>query len=98
MKIEKIYISGKITGEPNATFIFETAEKKLSDKGFSVVNPMKLPHNHDKNYISYMREDIRALCECGTIFMLNNWHKSKGAAMELHIANLLNINVIFEII
>lgn len=46
----KIYISGKITGLPydEAAAIFNRAKAFLLAKGFEVVNPMELPHNHNK--------------------------------------------------
>jgi hypothetical protein len=75
----KIYISGKISGiENEAPELFAKAEKELQAKGFETVNPMTLNHNHDKSWHSYMKEDVKALCECDEVFMLSNWTDSKG--------------------
>lgn len=48
----RIYISGKITGLPfdEAFKMFENAENKLKFRGYEVVNPMKLNHNHNKSW------------------------------------------------
>jgi hypothetical protein len=93
----KVYISGRITGiEEEAPQLFDKAEIKLLEDGYEVVNPMKLNHQHDKSWHSYMREDIKALCDCDTIYMLSNWKESKGAIIEMEIACHLGLKVIYE--
>ena len=93
----KVYISGRITGiEEEAPQLFDKAEVKLLEDGYEVVNPMKLNHQHDKSWHSYMREDIKALCDCDTIYMLSNWKESKGAIIEMEIACHLGLKVIYE--
>ena len=90
----KIYISGKISGiENEAPELFAKAEKELQAKGFETVNPMTLNHEHDKSWHSYMKEDVKALCECDEIFMLSNWTDSKGAIIEHTIAMYLGLKV-----
>jgi hypothetical protein len=97
-KTSKIYISGKISGMKytDAYDNFERAEKKLLDLGYSVVNPMKIEHKHDQTWESYMKNDIKAMCDCDTIFMLNNWRDSKGAIIELELATKLGLNVLHD--
>lgn len=93
----KIYISGKISGIENKAFeIFERAEEKLKLEGFDVVNPMKINHQHDNSWESYMKEDIKSLCDCDAIYMLNNWSDSKGAKIELDLAMSLGLDVKFQ--
>jgi hypothetical protein len=94
----KIYISGKITGlnEHDAFAKFARAEQDLSMFAHDPVNPMKLPHDHDKTWHSYMKEDIRHLCDCEAILMLNNWADSKGAIIENSLAIMLGIKVYFQ--
>lgn len=90
----KAYISGKITGiENEAPKMFANAEKQLQERGFDTVNPMKLNHEHDKSWHSYMKEDVKALCDCDIIFMLPNWKDSKGAIIEHTIAMYLGLSV-----
>jgi hypothetical protein len=94
----KIYISGKISGmEEKAKQLFYNAEERLWIKGYDVVNPMNLNHNHDKTWQSFMREDIRALCECDYIYLMPNWWRSKGARIELLIAFLIGIKIKFRL-
>ena len=95
--MKKIYISGKITGmETLAEKLFSTAEQELKERGFDPVNPFKLNHEHDKSWNSYMKEDIKALCDCDVIFMLTNWRESPGATIELKIANYLGMEVMHD--
>lgn len=94
--MKKIYISGAITGLENAQSFFDKAEIGLSEAGWDVVNPMKINHEHDKTWSSYMREDVKALCGCDAIFMLDNWKGSKGAKIEHDLAKVLGLDMIYE--
>lgn len=95
--MKKIYISGKITGiEKEAETLFANAEKEVIQMGFLPVNPLTINHNHDKSWQSYMKEDVKALCDCDAIYMLSNWRDSNGATIELSIANHLELDVIHQ--
>lgn len=93
----KIYISGKISGiESDAAILFARAEDELTAKGMQPVSPMKLNHEHDKSWHSYMKEDVKALCECEAIYMLSNWTDSKGAMVEHTIASFLGMKIYYQ--
>ena len=94
----KIYISGKITGLDlaEATLLFHRGELELLAMAQEAINPMTLPHKHDKSWQSYMRECIKALCDCDGIYMIGDWINSKGAAIELHIAQVLGLKIIYQ--
>jgi nucleoside 2-deoxyribosyltransferase len=94
----KIYIAGPITGFDlkERRHTFSNIEDFLKDNGRVPVNPMALPHNHDKSWESYMRECIAALVTCDEIFMLKNWEASKGAKIEFYIADKMGMKIIFE--
>lgn len=94
----KIYISGKITGmEAAAALQFAAKEQELRSLGWrDIVNPMTLPHNHDKQWQSYMRECIVALCSCTHAYMLRGWHESRGAQIEHLVAHNLGIEIEYE--
>lgn len=90
--IKAVYIAGKVTGmESKAHYIFEDAENKIKRKGMKPINPMKLPHLHDRKWSSYMRECICALMQADYIYMLPNWKRSKGARIERLIALMVGI-------
>lgn len=96
----KIYISGKISGiEKEAKRKFESAEQVLNYAGWTdIVNPFKLPDNHDKTWRSYMKECINALLQCGAIYMLKNWEDSRGAIIEHDIAKAFDLLIFYETI
>mgnify|MGYP003555439623 CR=1 FL=1 len=57
---------------------------------------MNLPHSHDKTWASYMREDLKAMLECDSIFMLPGWENSQGAKIEHRLATQLCFIVIYR--
>jgi len=98
MPQKKIYISGKITGiESEAPKLFALAEEGLKAKGYTVVNPITIKHDHDKSWNSYMKEDIKAMLDCDEVYMLKNWRESKGAIIELSIATAVGLKINYEI-
>ena len=80
----KIYISGAISGTDDYMERFAKAEKELTDKGYSVVNPAKvnaqLPENTSNE--EYMKMSFCMLDMCDGIYMLKGWKKSWGANRE----------------
>jgi nucleoside 2-deoxyribosyltransferase len=94
--MKKIYISGKITDNPNAKEHFNKAEKELTKKGFKVVNPMDLGIDPKSTWIQFMRADIKAMCDCDSIYLLSNWADSKGARIEQRIATFLELEFLYE--
>jgi hypothetical protein len=89
------YIAGKISGLDieQARAKFEFAEQHLTEKGYTVINPMKLPHNHDKSWEAYMKECVAAMVYADVVYLLPCWHLSDGARIEKDIAHKLKINV-----
>lgn len=98
MKTPKIYIAGKITGlsEPVYTAKFKEAKEQVTERGFEAVSPVDLPHDHDRTWESYMREDLRALLSCVAVYALDNWILSKGATVEVQLAQKVGIPVIYQ--
>ena len=80
----KIYISGAITGTNDYMERFAKAEKELTDKGYSVVNPAKVNAQlpEDTSYEEYMKMCFCMLDMCDEIFMLKGWSKSCGSNRE----------------
>lgn len=96
--VETIYISGKITGLDfnDAYKTFLDAQLKYESVGFEVINPMRINHEHDGSWENYMKADLKAMLDCTHIYMLKNWHLSRGANIEYNLARELGIIVIFE--
>jgi hypothetical protein len=88
------YLSGRISGiEEQARKEFEEAEKMLTSRGFTVINPFKLPHNHDKAWTSYMRVCIAHMMQTDTVTVLPTWTSSLGAKIEVLIAVFIDIPI-----
>lgn len=95
--MKKIYISGKITNNANYKADFEAAELALKIAGFQPVNPAEEHLPDDAIWADYMRHDIKLLCDCDAIYMLNGWRESAGAKIEHKLARKLGIEIIYEI-
>ena len=50
-----------------------------------------------KSWTWYMRKDIAGLMECDAIFLLKDWEESRGARLEYHIAQQLEIKIFREV-
>ena len=97
MGMKKIYISGKITDNANYKADFEAAELALKIAGFQPVNPAEEHLPDGATWADYMRQDIKLLCDCGAIYMLNGWRESAGARIERKLAQDLGMEIIYEI-
>lgn len=99
IECKRAYIAGKITGldYDKAVDIFNEAEKELSEKGYEVINPVKIsPFSQSKEWHDYMFECIPALMTCDVIYLLSNWGQSRGARIEYAIAREMGIDIKFQ--
>ena len=94
----KIYISGPITGTNDYMERFNSAQKYLESKGYSVINPALVNSNlpKDTSYDDYMKMSFCMLDMCDAIYMLNEYDKSAGSKLELSRARKLRITVYRE--
>ncbi|MBE99340.1 DUF4406 domain-containing protein [Flavobacterium coralii] len=90
----KCYIAGKIGDLPEAEFKanFQAAVNDV----YEPVSPLELPHNHNKSWQAYMKEDITAMLQCKAVYVLKNWRTSPGATIEVELAMKLSIDIIFQ--
>lgn len=94
MEQKKIYLSGKISGDPNFKEKFAQKEKELTEQGHLVFNPAKHPDMF--TWEQFMELDLKALGNCDSIYLLNDWKDSRGAKIEYDEAVRLGKEVIFE--
>lgn len=92
----RFYIAGPITGHDMVNVIenFKTGSQLAYElNATEIVNPLELPHVHDKTWRSYMNECIAELVKCDAILMLDGWVNSKGAVIEHKIASLFDLKI-----
>ena len=93
----RIYIAGPMTGIDQLNFpAFNAEALKLRALGFDVVNPAEINPDHSMPWAQCMRRDIAELVKCDMICLLPGWEESKGATLEHHIAQRLEILVVLS--
>ena len=98
MRIEQIYIAGKITGDADYKAKFMAAQERLQrDYGWnywSIVNPV----NECKEgwpWWRCMMRCLRLLAGCKVVAMLPDWTESRGARIEHRWAQMLGKDIIY---
>jgi len=93
--MNRVYLSGPMTGLPNHNFpAFHDAATELRSMGLEVVNPAEI--NAIPGALPWeqcLRNDIKALCDCDAIILLPGWESSSGAHLELHIAHRVGMKI-----
>lgn len=94
--MKKIYIAGKVTGEPIAecTMKFGQAQKELETWGFEGVNPLAVVGDFKSSWDAAMKKCIKALVDCDGMVILPDWQESPGAKIERQLAEDLNIVIV----
>jgi len=88
----KLYLSGPMTGIKDKNFpAFNKASKALRKKGYQVINPAELDMQHPRQtWAECLRRDIVAEMRCNGIATLPGYKRSRGAQLEVYIAEALN--------
>lgn len=90
----KVYIAGKITGDPDYKDKFAKAERQLKKKGYTVMNPSILPNGFE--YDEYMRICYSMIDVCDGVYFLNNWADSIVAMLEYEYAIKNNMAILYQ--
>lgn len=90
----RVYLSGPMSGIPEHNFpAFHAAAARLRAAGYEVANPAEINTETGGEWSTYLRADIKALCDCQGLMLLPGWERSAGAHLELHIAHRLEIGI-----
>lgn len=90
----RIYLAGPMTGLPDLNFpAFHAEAARLRALGFDVVNPAEVNVDPELGWISCMKKDIPELLSCNGVALLDGWESSRGARLERHIAEQLDMSV-----
>lgn len=90
MKKDKIYLAGKVTGDPCYKMKFEAGVKHLEHLGWKredIVNPaQEVPYGTP--WLKAMWRCLGLMRRCGWVAMLPDWKESSGARIERFVARL----------
>lgn len=90
----RVYVAGPMTGLPEFNFpAFNAESASLRAQGLTVLNPAEHGIVEGADWADYLRHDIAGLASCERIHLLPGWSNSKGAKLEMHIAQTLGMTV-----
>lgn len=94
--MERPYISGPMTDIEHHNFpAFFQCETELRKLGYFPINParrtsrctwetaVKDVSEHPETWESCIRRDVHSVLEADSIILMNGWHRSRGACLEL---------------
>ena len=91
----RVYIAGPMTGLPEHNYpAFHAAAAKLRAQGFEVESPAEPGQVEGWAWADYMRRGLQQMLTCDTIALLPDWHESRGAMIELRLAESLGMRTI----
>ena len=76
----KIYIAGKITGNPNYKAQFAAEAERIRAAGHIALNPAELPEGMEPG--DYMRICLAMIDVADIVTFLPDWQESRGANLE----------------
>ena len=95
-----IYISGIISNDLDHYIEkFQQAEKEVREMfpKAQVINPIKFAEYIPKeNYKELLFEGLKSLKDCDAIYMLQGFHKSKGAMSEYYTAIAFGLEIYYQ--
>ncbi len=88
MNKPKVYIAGKISGDPNYKEKFERAQKALEAEGYIVLNPATLPAGMEA--ADYMKICFTMIDVADVVAFISDFAESCGAMLELEYCRYIN--------
>lgn len=90
-----LYIAGPMTGVPDLNRpAFADAAARLQGRGFVVVDPAERGADQPGwGWAQYLRRAIRQMLECDAVAVLDGWEASRGANVEVDLAEAVDMPV-----
>ena len=94
----KIYLSGKVSDVEyiSCYFKFDSMERKVVDKQYQAINPMKLCHPTWSWTRTMAKCMFHLVFKADVLLLLSDWEQSKEAKLEYKIAKKCNKLIIEE--
>tara|TARA_Y100000310_G_scaffold283325_1_gene305209 strand:- start:194 stop:550 length:357 start_codon:yes stop_codon:yes gene_type:complete len=100
----KVYVSGPVSNRSfkEAKKHFRRIATELRSRGLIPVDPTLIEQSSSpeenalKGWEDFMREGIKSLMDCDAIYMLEGYEHSRGAKLELQIADKLGMHIWYE--
>ncbi len=89
----KVYIAGKITGDPQYWYKFRQAQEGLEGQGFTVINPAELPEGMAAS--DYMRICFSMMDSADMVAFLPDYARSRGARLEFEWCQYVDKQTMF---
>lgn len=89
----KVYLAGKIAGDPHYEEKFAEWARKLAERGMTIISPAVLPDGMEK--ADYMRVCFAMLDSADIAAFLPGWEDSPGAQFEKHWCEYVGKKMVF---
>lgn len=93
----RYYLSGPMTGRPEHNFPeFSRIAEHLRARHMDVLSPHELDTDLAPGTMTwewYLKRDIKAMMDCDAIILMSNWEESRGARVELTVADKVKMFV-----
>lgn len=94
-RANRAYVAGPMTGIADFNYpAFNAVADQLRAQGYEVENLTDHSIVEGAQWADYMAYDLTRLGLCGVITVLPDWENSKGARLEVLIAECLGIKVV----
>lgn len=89
----RLYIAGPMTGHVDFNYpAFFRAADALRSAGYDPINPARAEGREGcASWLDFMRASLRDLADCDGVATLEGWGMSRGARLEVEIADTLDL-------
>lgn len=93
-RLDVLYVAGPMTGIPEYNYpAFDSAAAQLVSAGYACLNPARRGVVEGWEWSDYLRMALRDVTQATGVALLGGWETSRGALLEIHVANALDMRV-----